>query len=130
MKRFTKNVLTIGAVAVMTAIILGAFGAHALRDQLTDASLEVFKTGVYYQFMHGFAIIICGILSLQLRDVKLRSTVILYVLGILFFSGSLYLLSTKEVTQIDWAFLGPLTPIGGLLFIAAWVMFIFAIVKK
>ncbi|NND31931.1 MAG: DUF423 domain-containing protein [Saprospiraceae bacterium] len=130
MNRFTKNVLMIGAIAIMTAIILGAFGAHALQDKLSEESLEVFKTGVQYQFMHGFAILICGLLSLQLAEARMRNPVILFVLGTIFFSGSLYLLSTREITNLDWPFLGPITPLGGLFFIVGWLLFVMQIVKK
>lgn len=130
MKRFTKHVLIIGAIILATAIILGAFGAHALRDRLSEASLEVFKTGVLYQFMHGFAILIMAVLSMHLPESKLRSPVMFFVLGILCFSGSLYFLSTQALTGLPLKFLGPITPLGGLLFILGWLVFIVQIVKK
>jgi uncharacterized membrane protein YgdD (TMEM256/DUF423 family) len=130
MKRFTKNVLVIGAAVLATAIILGAFGAHALRDKLSESSLEVFKTGVLYQFIHGFAILFMAVISMHLPEDKLRSPVIFFVIGILCFSGSLYFLSTQTITGLSLKFLGPITPIGGLLFILGWLVFIVKIVKK
>lgn len=130
MKRFTRHVLVIGAGALVTAIILGAFGAHALRDKLSESSLEVFKTGVLYQFMHGFAILIMAVLSLHLPESKLRIPVMFFVLGILCFSGSLYFLATQDLTGLHLRFLGPITPVGGLLFIVGWLIFIVQVVKK
>lgn len=130
MNRFTKNVLVIGAAVLATAIIFGAFGAHALRDKISESSLEVFKTGVLYQFIHGFAILFMAVISMHLPEHKLRSPVIFFVIGILCFSGSLYFLSTQTITGLPLKFLGPITPIGGLLFILGWLVFIVKIVKK
>lgn len=129
MKNTLKLVLISGAFFAVTSVIIGAFAAHALKTQLTEYSLEIVKTGVLYQMLHGLAVLICGLLILQLKQKKesqkwLKRAVISFSLGILFFSGSLYGLA---LTSLKW--LGPVTPIGGSLMMVGWLMFIWAIIK-
>ena len=112
------------------AVILGAFGAHALRDQIPELQLESYKTGVQYQFIHGMAILIIGALSMQMAEQKLRWAVVLFGLGILLFSGSIYLLATSSMTGISKTLLGPVTPIGGLLFILGWSLLAIQSLRK
>ena len=112
------------------AVILGAFGAHALSEKLSAQQLESYRTGVLYQFIHSLAILFIGALSHHISESKLRGSVVLLGLGILFFSGSIYLLATADITGIPKAFLGPITPIGGLLFIAGWFNLAYQINKK
>ena len=130
MKRTVKTILLSGTMAMIIAIILGAFGAHGLRDLLTDSSLDVFKTGVLYQFIHGFALLFIGVLAILLPELRLERSAIFFGLGILFFSGSLYLLSTQSVTGINWSFLGLITPLGGLSFIIGWALLSIQLLKK
>jgi uncharacterized membrane protein YgdD (TMEM256/DUF423 family) len=130
MKNFTRNILVIGAMFIAIAVILGAFGAHALRERLSPDRVEIFRTGVLYQFIHGFAILILGLLSFHHKPDRLRTSVILFALGIIFFSGSLYLLATQSISHLSVSFLGPVTPLGGLLFILGWLVFIRQIVKN
>lgn len=112
----TNIFLPIGALAGMLAVVFGAFGAHALRNRLDDYALGVFETAVQYHFYHALALVAVGLLALQQpQTVLLRSSGWLFLLGLLLFSGSLYLLA---LTGTRW--LGAVTPLGGLAFIAGW----------
>jgi len=96
--------------------MLGAFGAHGLRDRLDTRALEIFQTAVQYQMFHSLALLAVGILALQQPQAALlKSSGWLFLLGIVLFSGSLYLLS---LGGLRW--LGAITPLGGLAFIAGW----------
>ena len=100
----------------MLAVALGAFGAHALKGKLDDYALGVFDTAVQYHFYHSFALLAVGVIALsQPQTVMLKSSGWLFFIGILIFSGSLYLLS---FSGIRW--LGAITPLGGLAFIGGW----------
>lgn len=108
--------LTLGAIGGFTSVALGAFGAHALRARLDDRAIEVFETAVQYQFYHSLALLGVGILLISAPgSTLLRSSALLFSLGILIFSGSLYILS---LTGLRW--LGAITPLGGLAFLAGW----------
>jgi uncharacterized membrane protein YgdD (TMEM256/DUF423 family) len=97
-------------------VAFGAFGAHALRDRLDAYSLGVYETAVQYQFYHSLALLVTALLLVQFpSSTLLKSSVLLFLLGILVFSGSLYILS---FSGMRW--LGAVTPLGGLAFIAAW----------
>lgn len=96
-------------------MILGALGAHALDGVLTESSLASYKTAATYHLMHSIALLA----TLGLRNAK--HTQWLFTLGIVFFSGSIYLLTLDELMGVSLSFLGPITPIGGLLFIAGWL---------
>ena len=111
-----KLFLTLASLSGMTAVILGAFGAHALKDRLDEYSLGVFETAVQYHFYHSLALLAVGVIALQLPSTTLlKSSGWLFFIGILVFSGSLYILS---MTGAKW--LGAITPLGGLAFIAGW----------
>jgi len=111
-----KLFITTAALSGMLAVMLGAFGAHALKGRLDDYALSVFQTAVQYHFYHTLALLAVGILVLSQGDsALLRSSGWLFVLGLILFSGSLYILS---FTGLRW--LGAITPLGGLAFIAAW----------
>lgn len=109
----------------MFAVAFGAFGAHILKKILTPEEVLVFETGVRYQFYHTFALALVAITSRYLHH---RWTAIagwLFVAGIVLFSGSLYLLPLLEAFDLQSmrSLLGPLTPIGGMLFIGGWIAF-------
>jgi uncharacterized membrane protein YgdD (TMEM256/DUF423 family) len=111
-----KLFITLASLSGMLAVALGAFGAHALRDKLDDYSRGVFETAVQYHFYHSLALLAVGILALsQPQTALLKSSGWLFFLGILIFSGSLYVLS---ISGVKW--LGAITPLGGLAFIAGW----------
>jgi uncharacterized membrane protein YgdD (TMEM256/DUF423 family) len=111
-----KLFLSLGALARLLAVALGAFGAHALRGRLDDYARGVFETAVQYHFYHALALVLVGVLLLsQPATALLKSSGWLFLIGIAVFSGSLYLLA---ITGIKW--LGAVTPLGGLAFIAGW----------
>ena len=111
-----KLFITLASVSGMLAVVLGAFGAHALKGKLDQHALGIFETAVQYHFYHSFALLAVGVIALtQPQTVLLRSSGWLFLLGIVVFSGSLYLLS---LTGIRW--LGAITPLGGLAFIGGW----------
>jgi uncharacterized membrane protein YgdD (TMEM256/DUF423 family) len=111
-----KLFITLAALSGMCAVALGAFGAHALKNRFDDYALGVFQTAVQYHFYHSLTLLAVGVIALNQPDnALLRSSGWLFLVGILVFSGSLYLLS---LSGMRW--LGAVTPIGGLAFIAGW----------
>lgn len=126
-----KPALTTGALLAGLAVILGAFGAHKLKEFLDLAELATFETGVRYQFYHSFALLFAGIIysSFPFRPVKLAAT--FFILGIVLFSGSLYAMSLMKATgAVGIKGLGIITPIGGLFFIAGWLCLMLGLLKK
>src|SRR5690349_8914929 len=112
---------TTGAVFAGFGVMLGAFGAHVLKDSLTPESLAIFKTGTEYQLYHGLALLLLAALSGRLAcDHRATATAWLFTAGVIVFSGSLYALA---LTGMKW--LGAITPIGGVCMIVGW--FVFAI---
>jgi uncharacterized membrane protein YgdD (TMEM256/DUF423 family) len=114
-----KKLISTGALFGMIAIILGAFGAHALKQVLSVDQLITFETGVRYQMYHALFLIFIGLLP----DLSEKTKNIIYYLiisGVIFFSGSIYLLATNSMTSFDFKVIGFVTPIGGLLLILAW----------
>ncbi|MBV6405207.1 MAG: DUF423 domain-containing protein [Flavobacteriales bacterium] len=120
--------VTLGAIVLATAVALGAFGAHALRARLAPEALAQWRTGVEYQFYHGLGMLLLAALHQRLPERPLRLALALLLAGVLAFCGSLYLLATRDIlgTQGLTPVLGPLTPLGGLCFIAAWVLVLLA----
>lgn len=126
-----RKIIATAAFLGLTAIILGAFGAHALKNYLTPEQLISFETGVKYQMYHALFLLFLGLSAVFLTDKTKKLMYWLVVLGVTFFSGSIYLLTTKNVTGIDFKFLGPITPIGGTLLIVAWgILFVKVLNKK
>ena len=123
-----KIILTAAFFGVL-AIILGAFGAHALKEILTPEQLTSFETGVRYQMYHSFFLFFVA----SRKELSLKALNVIYNLvlaGVIFFSGSIYLLTTKNVTHIDFKIIGFVTPIGGLLLIFAWLVLFATFFKK
>lgn len=103
------------------SVILGAFGAHALKTRLPESSLASYKTGVLYMMVSSLFLLILAFYN-QIQQNKVLSTTFWMVLvGIIFFSGSIFLLSTQSISGISFAWLGPITPVGGLLLILGWL---------
>lgn len=123
-----KNLLRLTAIFGALAVAIGAFGAHGLKAMVSPEYLETFKTGVTYQFYHvlgmGLAVALWSVPGIGQKH--LRRAVWCWAGGILLFSGSLYLLSLREVLSVPVAVLGPITPLGGLFFIAGWVLLFLA----
>jgi uncharacterized membrane protein YgdD (TMEM256/DUF423 family) len=116
-----KTFLLLGAVAAFLAVALGAFGAHGLRGRLSPEMLAVFQTGVQYHMSHALALILVSGIMGRMSGWLIQSAGWCFVAGIVFFSGSLYLLAVTGVT-----ILGAVTPIGGLFFLAGWACLAFA----
>ncbi|NNE28983.1 MAG: DUF423 domain-containing protein [Saprospiraceae bacterium] len=125
-----KSIIIAAAGLGALAVILGAFGAHSLADKLSAESLASYKTGVLYHFLHVLVILIVGIYYQQKPNNLMRWAVICFIVGIVFFSGSIYLLATRSITGLSFTnILGPITPIGGLLFVSGWILLAFGLSK-
>lgn len=121
--------LVFGAVYGMLSVILGAFGAHALKKILSVERLESFETGVRYQMYAAFFLLIVGyILKFDTSSQKWIS--ILMIAGTVLFSFSIYFLSLQDYLGANLKFLGPVTPLGGLFMILSWGMLIFYFAKN
>lgn len=116
-----RTFLLLGSLAAFAAVALGAFGAHGLRDVLPADRLQIFETGVRYQLYHAFALIVAGFLTRRRRGRAAPAAGWLFALGILVFSGSLYVLALSGVRA--W---GAVTPIGGLAWLVAWLLVAFS----
>lgn len=119
-----RKITSIAAILGMIAIILGAFGAHTLKKLLSLEQLNTFETGVKYQMYHALFLLFIGMTSIISEKAK-KNILKLVVIGIFFFSGSIYLLATNDLTCFDFKVIGFVTPIGGLLLIFAWI-YVFA----
>lgn len=112
-----KSILTIAAISGMLAVVLGAFGAHVLKGIISPEMLETYKTGIQYHFYHTFALLVAGILMHFNSSKALKWSAGLFMIGILLFSGSLYALAISGIK-----ILGIITPFGGVIWIAAWIL--------
>ncbi len=110
------------------SVLMGAFGAHSLKNHLTQQKLDVFQTAAQYQFFHSLALVLVGILALQAGEQdrkKINRAGKFFTAGILLFCGSLYILAFDGPR-----FFGPITPLGGLSLIIGWFLLAFSISKK
>ena len=124
-----KRILSTGAILGMIAIILGAFGAHALKKVLSIEQLSTFETGVRYQMYHALFLLFFGLM----KDIPQKTKKAIYFLvlfGVILFSGSIYLLATNDLTSFDFKIFGFVTPIGGLLLILGWSVLLMNIMNK
>jgi uncharacterized membrane protein YgdD (TMEM256/DUF423 family) len=120
-----KLFLGLGSFAMLVAVAMGAFGAHALKKTLTAESMAIYETAVHYHFYHALGLLVVGVLALRLPDtVLLRGSGLLMAAGLLLFSGSLYALS---LSGIRW--LGAVTPFGGIAFLLAWLLLSIAVIR-
>lgn len=125
MNQISRPVIAIGAFSMAMAVILGALGAHALEEILMPEQLDSFKTGVRYQAWHSLALLFLGLGgNTWLNEKYFRIIIALFSAGIVFFSFSIYLLNLRSELGISGLakVLGPITPIGGILLIIAWIM--------
>ncbi|MEJ7611736.1 MAG: DUF423 domain-containing protein [Ferruginibacter sp.] len=123
-----KGFLRAGALFSTLAVMLGAFAAHSIKEKVTAEVLTIFETGVRYQMFHSIALLITGILFWQFRSVALLWAGRLFIVGIILFSGSLYLLcylKTVGITVLSG--IGMITPFGGAAFIAGWIFLVIAL---
>ncbi|SIS81801.1 Uncharacterized membrane protein YgdD, TMEM256/DUF423 family [Chryseobacterium ureilyticum] len=121
--------LVFGAVYGMLSVILGAFGAHALKKILSVERLESFETGVRYQMYAAFFLLIIGYI-LKFETSTEKWTSILMIAGTILFSVSIYFLSMQDYLGVNLKFLGPITPLGGLFMILSWGMLILYFAKN
>jgi uncharacterized membrane protein YgdD (TMEM256/DUF423 family) len=120
-----RNFGSVGAVFGFLSVALGAFGAHALKDRLSPEMAAVYHTAVEYQMAHSLGLILVALSTAHVPSKLLTYVGWLFVVGIVLFSGSLYLLAVTGVT-----ILGAITPLGGVCFLAGWSLFAVALAKK
>lgn len=121
-----ETMLLVGVITGALAVVIGAFGAHALKSQLTAAGrADTFETAVRYQFYHAFALLVVALLMNHMDSKKLRYSGLFFLLGIIFFSGSLYALCLSGITPFR-----ALAPIGGTFFIIGWMLLGLGVYKK
>ncbi len=119
-----KQWMMIGIISAFFGVAFGAFGAHALKESLSEHDLSIYQTAVHYQMIHALALIVLGIWTAQNPGVDTQFAGWAFTIGIALFSGSLYVLS---ITQLK--FLGIITPFGGTAFLAGWIAFAFLVWK-
>lgn len=123
-----RTILITAAIFGIVAIALGAFAAHGLKEVLSTEALQTFETGVRYQMYHAIMLLFVG--GTSFLNAKSKNIMFYLVLiGVVFFSGSIYGLSTMDVTGINFKRVGFITPIGGLLLISAWALMLLNFLK-
>ncbi|MEZ5103808.1 MAG: DUF423 domain-containing protein [Draconibacterium sp.] len=120
-----KTIIMTASVLLAMAVGIGAFGAHGLKSQISGEMLQIYKTGVEYHFYHALGLLLIGVLAVAVPSLSLKWPFILFVVGIILFSGSLYLLAVTGLKV-----LGAITPFGGLSFIAGWILLFFTVWKN
>ena len=124
-----KSILVAGAILGILGIVLDAFGAHGLEKLVDADAVNTFETGVRYQIYHAFFLLIVG--GTSFVDLKTKKIIFyLVIIGVLFFSGSIYGLATNELSSFDFKTIAMITPVGGLLLILSWVMVLIGIIKN
>ncbi len=124
-----NKIISTAAFFGMTSIVLGAFGAHALKQVLTADQLITFETGVKYQMYHALFLLFLGLDTHLTTKVK-KTILVLTILGVILFSGSIYLLATDSLNTFNFKAIGFVTPIGGLFLISAWSFLMAQFLKK
>ncbi len=117
--------IIIGSVLAALAVSIGAFGAHGLKSKVSSEDLVIFETGVRYQMYHSLGLILIGILGFHFSSNIIQLPAALFIIGIIIFSGTLYLI---PLTGLRW--LGAITPIGGTALIAGWIALVYNIIKS
>lgn len=126
-----KGYIKTAAILGVFSVTIGAFAAHTLKGRISDYSLEISETAVKYQFYHVFTLLAVGILYKEFPNKILKWSGILFIAGIVLFSGSLYVLSAITAAVIPgYNWVGAITPIGGLCFIAGWLCLFLGISNK
>jgi uncharacterized membrane protein YgdD (TMEM256/DUF423 family) len=126
-----RQIIITAAVLGMLGVIAGAFAAHGLKPKLTPQNLEIWHTAVQYQFYHVFALSFLATTLWRLNESLTKLIYYLFTFGIIFFSGSLYLLACRDLLGWNWlSVMGPITPLGGLFFIAGWAALALGAFKK
>ena len=120
----TRNLFLSGVFFCALSVVMGAFGAHSLKNKLSQYSMSIYDKAVLYQFFHAIAILFVAVLNKIFNTQDFSISGILLIIGILLFSGSLFILA---ITDMKW--LGAITPIGGTLFIVGWLILFIKILK-
>lgn len=124
-----RKIILTASLMGFFAIVFGAFGAHALKAYLNESQLISFETAVRYQIYH--ALFLFFVARLAMVNDRAKNVILYLVLsGVILFSGSIYLLTTNSLTGFDFKFIGPVTPIGGLLLLSAWMVLFLNILKR
>lgn len=123
-----KLILVTASILGMVAIVLGAFASHSLKGLISTESIQTFETGVRYQMYHAIVLLFVGTTTVFNTKTK-QLLFYLIVIGILFFSGSIYGLATNELSGFDFKKAGIITPIGGLLLIISWGIMLIKFLK-
>ena len=124
----TDNYIKVPIFLAIIAVLLGALGAHSLKNILSDSQLNSFETGVRYQLFHAITLLILA-LNKEKFNHNLKKSITLMTIGVCLFSFSIYLLSTQNILGTSLSFLGPITPIGGILLVSSWIILLFSIKK-
>lgn len=125
---FFRKALVAGGIFMFTGVMFGAFGAHTLKAKIDAYSMDIFEKGVFYQFVHALALLL---VPLVVKGNALKWIFRCFIFGILMFSFSLYLLAIRQFLSDSFiSFVGPITPIGGVMFLVGWLVFLLAIWKK
>ncbi|HIB26406.1 MAG TPA: DUF423 domain-containing protein [Candidatus Marinimicrobia bacterium] len=119
-----KSWIIFGALLAALAVLLGAFGAHGLKGKVSPEDLTIFETGVRYHMYHALGLILISVLGLYYYPEMIQLPAIFLSVGILLFSGSLYIL---VLTGLRW--MGAITPLGGVAFIAGWLLLAYRMIK-
>jgi uncharacterized membrane protein YgdD (TMEM256/DUF423 family) len=126
-----KNYLITGSIFGAIAVALGAFGAHGLKQIVPAETVATFQTGVQYQMCHALALLLTAIIFEKLSNKWVRWAGMSFILGVVLFSGSLYLLTAlKAADQVGMKGVGIITPFGGVFFILGWLSLFMGIIKK
>ena len=126
-----KIFLILGTVLGGLAVALGAFGAHGLKKLVPPETVATYQTGVQYQMYHALALILVGMLTERTANSFLNYSGLLFLGGVVFFSGSLYLIvSMQAMNKAIPTYIGIITPLGGLLFIIGWILLLLGIIRK
>lgn len=129
MSKNDKKIVVSAALLGAITIAFGAFGAHGLKELVNEQSIDSFNTGVRYQMYHTLALLIIGFSS-KISDTTKKWVFRFMVMGVLLFSGSIYLLSVKELLSFDTSSIVFITPLGGILFILGWLRLAFGLFMK
>ena len=127
MSKIDKKIVVTASFIGGITIVFGAFGAHGLKEIVNEESLNSFNTGVRYKMYHTLALLIIG-LSSKIPDSIKKWVFRFMISGIILFSGSIYVLSLKELLSTDVSSIGFITPLGGFLFILGWLRLSFSII--
>lgn len=123
-----KRIILTAAFFGALAVVLGAFGAHSLKILISPSALEIWQKGVEYQFYHVFALLYLSTFA-RYKNKLIGFAFVFFTLGIVLFSGSLYILALKDAYHLSVSFIGPITPVGGLCFILGWISLFLAALK-